>query len=126
MDCFLLNIFNLQCVKFLVKNLHDVHHDAFMDLLPKMRSEDLNQGDLQCGDLSMHENPCQIQLDLEADVNVGTVDRWRPPQSESTVRNLSQSRSLGVRQLLEFHAFFKPRGLLPEQSFPSRKVSSFE
>jgi hypothetical protein len=68
-----------------------------------MGTEDLDERDLQGWDLSVKEDTCQIKLDLETNVNVGTVDRWTPPESEATVRNLVETRSLRVRQLLEFH-----------------------
>jgi hypothetical protein len=45
-----------------------------MDLLPQMCSEYLDKRDLQCWNLSMQEYTCQIQLDLETDVNVGSVN----------------------------------------------------
>ena len=50
-----------------------------MDFLPKMATEDLDQADLQGGDLAMHENTSQIQLHLEADIDIGTIDRRAPP-----------------------------------------------
>lgn len=50
--------------------LTQIHDDALMDLLPQMGSEDLNEGDLKCGDLAMHENACQIQLHLETNVHL--------------------------------------------------------
>lgn len=37
-----------------------------MDLLPQVSSEYLDKRDLQCGDLAMHEDSCQVQLYLEA------------------------------------------------------------
>ena len=37
-----------------------------MDLLPQVSSEYLDEGDLQCGDLAMHEDSCQVQLHLRA------------------------------------------------------------
>lgn len=47
-----------------------------MDFLPQMRSEDLNEGDFKCWYFAMHEDTSQIELDLETDVNVGSVDSW--------------------------------------------------
>lgn len=79
MDRFLLHSFDLKRFKLLVEYLTQVHNDTFVDLLPQMGSEDLNQTDLQRGDLAVHEYSRQIQLDLEADVDVGTVDGWTPP-----------------------------------------------
>ena len=69
--------------------------------------EDLNERNLQRWDLSMHENTRQIELDLESNVNVSTIDSWRPPQRETTVGNLSQTGSLGVGQLFELHTLFE-------------------
>ena len=37
--------------------------------------------------------------------------RWRPPQSETTIRNLVETRTLRVGQFLELHAFFEARRL---------------
>ena len=45
-----------------------------MNLLPQMGSEDLNKRDLESRDLPMQEDTCQIELDLEADIDVGAVD----------------------------------------------------
>jgi len=56
--------------------LTEIHDDALVHLLPQMCSEDLDQRDLECRDLAMHEDASKVQLDLEADVDVGTVDRW--------------------------------------------------
>lgn len=36
-----------------------------MDLLPQVSSENLDERDLQCGDLAMHEDTRQIQLHLK-------------------------------------------------------------
>lgn len=37
-----------------------------MDLLPQVSSEDLDERDLQCGDLAVHEDTSQVQLHLKA------------------------------------------------------------
>ena len=79
MNSFLLHSFDLQSVKFLIENLTKIHHNRFVDLLPQMGTENLNQGNLQCRDFAVHENASQIKLDLETNVNVGSVDGWRPP-----------------------------------------------
>ena len=50
-----------------------------MNLLPQVSTEDLDQGNLQCWDLAMHENASQIKLHLKSDVDIGSVDGWRPP-----------------------------------------------
>jgi hypothetical protein len=55
----------------------------------------------------VHEDASQIELYLEANIDVGPVDSGRPPQSESSVGDLIQTGSLGVGQFLELHGFFK-------------------
>jgi hypothetical protein len=45
-----------------------------MDLLPQMRTENLNERDLQRRDLAVQENTGKIQLDLETDIDVRSVD----------------------------------------------------
>lgn len=69
-----------------------------------MCSEDLNQRDLQSGDLTVHENTSQIELDLETNVDIGSVDGGRPPHCESTIRDLRKTGTLSVGQTLVFHA----------------------
>ena len=61
-----------------------------------MRPEDLDQTDLQRRDLAVHENTRQIQLDLETDIDVRSVDRGTPPECEPTVGDLVQTGSLRV------------------------------
>ena len=41
-----------------------VHDDRLVDLLPQMRTEDLDETDLQRRDLAVHEDARQIQLHL--------------------------------------------------------------
>jgi hypothetical protein len=41
-----------------------------MDLLPQVSSEYLDERDLQCGDLAVHEDSCQVQLHLEAHIDL--------------------------------------------------------
>ena len=53
-----------------------------------MRPEDLDQRDFQRWYFAMHEDACKVELDLEADVHVGTVDCGGPPQSEAAVWDL--------------------------------------
>ena len=43
-----------------------------MNLLPQVSPEDLNEGDLQCGDLSVHEDSSQVKLHLETHVHLET------------------------------------------------------
>lgn len=51
----------------------DIHDNGLVDLLPKMSSEDLYQGDLQSRDLAMQEDASQIQLNLETDVHIRSI-----------------------------------------------------
>lgn len=44
-----------------------------------------------------------------------SVDRGRPPQSESSIGDLVQTRSLGIGQLLPFHGLLKTTGFLPTE-----------
>ena len=83
-----------------------------------MRAEDLDQTDLQRGDLAVHEDARQVQLHLEAHVHVRAVDGRRPPQREAPVRNLVQTAALRVSQLLVLHLLLEARRLLPEQTLP--------
>ena len=48
--------------------LAEIHHNALMHLLPQMGSEDLDEGNLQCGDLTVHKDASQIQLHLETNI----------------------------------------------------------
>lgn len=124
-------------------HLTEIHDDALVNLLPQVSPEDLNEGDLQRGDLAVHKDSCQVKLYLETHVhletrqknksqsrtftasrrahlesdnctNVGSVDGGGPPQSEATIRDLVQTRPLGVRQLLPFHRLFKAASLFPK------------
>ena len=91
-----------------------------------MGTEDLNQTDLERGDLAVHEDTGQIELDLETDVYVGTVDSRTPPERESTVRDLVQTGPLSVGELLVSHRLFETGRLLPEQTLPGREISALE
>ena len=62
-----------------------------MDLLPQVRAEDLNQGDFEGWDLTVHEDSSEVQLDLEANVHIGSIDGGGPPKRESPVRNLVEA-----------------------------------
>ena len=68
-----------------------IHHNAFVDFLPQMRSEDLNERDLKCRDLAMHEYSSQIELYLETDIHISSVDCGRPPKSKPTIWDLVES-----------------------------------
>ncbi|KAK0934838.1 hypothetical protein LTS01_026167, partial [Friedmanniomyces endolithicus] len=61
-----------------------------------MSAEDLDEGDLERRDLAMQEDAGEIKLDLETDVDVGAVDGRTPPECETAVRNLIETRTLGV------------------------------
>lgn len=66
-------------------------HNGLVDLLPQVGTEDLDEGDLERWDLAVHEDACEIQLDLESDVHVRSVDGGTPPESEATVGDLVQT-----------------------------------
>ena len=51
-----------------------------MNLLPQVRTEDLDQRDL--------ENIRLIELHLETDIHIGAIDGRTPLQREALVRNL--------------------------------------
>lgn len=74
-----------------------------MDLLPEMRSEDLNQRNFQSWDLTVHEDASQIELNLETDVDVGAVDCRRPPKCKPSIWNLVQTRALSVSEFFVLH-----------------------
>ena len=119
MDRLLLHRLDLQWLELLIEHLTQVHNNTFVNLLPQVSSEDLDQTDLQRRDLTVpvervssgicvqqrcsHEDTSQIQLHLETDVNVGAVDCGTPPERKPTVRNLVQTGTLGVRELLVAH-----------------------
>lgn len=65
-----------------------------------MSTEDLDERNLQRRNLAVHENTRQIQLHLEPDVDVGAIDRRRPPERETTIGNLIQTATLRIRQFL--------------------------
>ena len=54
-------------------HLAQVHDNALVDLLPEMSSEDLDQGDLESGDLAMHEDASQVKLHLETHIHLERV-----------------------------------------------------
>mmetsp|Transcript_569 Transcript_569/g.1265 ORF Transcript_569/g.1265 Transcript_569/m.1265 type:complete len:352 (-) Transcript_569:2863-3918(-) len=88
MDGLLLHHLDLQSVQLEVKHLAEIHDDGLVDLLPEMGPEDLDQRDLQCRNLPVHEDARQVQLHLEAHVHVGSVDCGGPPEGEPTVGDL--------------------------------------
>ena len=87
-----------------------------------MCPEDLNERDLQSRDLAVHEDSREIELDLETNVYVRTINRRAPPECESTIRNLRQTGALGVGELLELHPFLETGRFLPKETFPRREV----
>ena len=117
MDRLLLYSLNLQWLQLLIKDLTQIHDDTFVDLLPQVGSEDLDEGNLQRGDFPVHEDTSQIELHLETDVNICAINCWAPPQSEPTVRNLVQTGPLSVGQLFVSHGLLETGGLLPEETY---------
>ena len=97
-----------------------------VDLLPEVRAEDLNERNLQRRNLAVHEDARQVELDLEADVDVGAVDRRAPPEREAPVRDLVEATALRVRQLLVLHQLLEAARLLPEEALPGREVGALE
>lgn len=55
--------------------LTEIHDDALVNLLPQVSPEDLNEGDLQCGDLAVHKDSCQVELYLETYIHLKTEER---------------------------------------------------
>jgi len=91
-----------------------------------MGTEYLDQADLQCRNLAvpnqniltssplvrnknkrLHENAGQIELHLETNIDVSTINRRTPPKSESTIRNLVKTGTLCVGEFFISHRFFK-------------------
>ena len=110
---------------------HKVRHELddskkILTLLPQMRTEDLDERDLESRDLAVHEDTRQVKLDLETDVDVGTVDGRTPPEREATVRNLVETGPLRVCQLLVTHRLLEAGRLLPEETLPGREVGTLE
>eukprot|EP00906_Rhabdomonas_costata_P036699 RCo051448 len=91
-----------------------------------MGTEDLDQGDLQGGQLAVHEDPGEVELHLEPHVDVGPVDGGAPPQGETAVGDLVQPTALRVGELLVLHALLETAGLLPEQTLPGGEVRPLE
>ena len=67
-----------------------------MNLLPQVSTEDLDEGDLEGGDLAMHEYSRQVKLHLEANVDACTVDRGTPPEGEATIGDLVETGTLCI------------------------------
>ena len=105
---------------------YQVRDVRLVDFLSEVITEDLDERDLQGRNLAVHEDTRQVQLDLETDVDVGTIDGWTPPEREATVRNLVETRPLRVRQLLVTHRLLEAGRLLPEETLPGREVGTLE
>ena len=89
-----------------------------------MGAEDLNQTNLEGGDLSVHEDTGQIKLDLETDVYICAIDSRAPPQRKPSVGGLVQTGSLGVREILVSRRLVETGRLLPEQTLSGREMSA--
>ena len=76
--------------------------------------------------IDLHEDARKIELDLETDVDVRTVDGRTPPEREPTVRDLVKTGPLRVRELLVPHRFLEAGRLLPEQTLPRGEVRALE
>ena len=64
------------------------HDDRFVNFLPQVGSENLDQRNLQCWNFAMHKDTSQIQLNLKPNVDISSVDGRRPPQHKSSIWNL--------------------------------------
>jgi hypothetical protein len=71
--------------------------------------------------VSAHENASQIELHLETDINISPIDGRTPPESEATIGNLIETRSLSIGKLLISHRLFESRGFLPEQTYETHE-----
>ena len=105
--------------------VHDTKHNE-KTYLPQVSSENLNEGNLQGWDFAVHENSCQIELDLETNVDISPIDGWRPPQGKSSIGNLVQTGPLCVGQLFVLHGFFETRCFFPEKTFPCGEIGSLK
>lgn len=70
------------------------------------------------------EKWCLLLEEQTPGTYIGSVNGRRPPESESSVWNLVQTRSLGICQLLPFHGLLKATGLLPRKGRPSTALDS--
>lgn len=66
--------------------------------------------------LAIHENARQIQLHLKADIDVGTIDGWTPPESETTIEDLIGTGAPSIRELLVSHPLLETGRHLPERT----------
>lgn len=56
-----------------------------MNLLPQVSPEDLNEGDLQCGDLAVHKDSCQVKLYLETHIHLKPEEKTCKMQAKTKV-----------------------------------------
>ena len=70
---------HLERVELLIEHLAQVHGHGLVDLLPEVRAEDLDQRNFESRDLPVHEDAREVELDLEAhvDLRVGIVSTSR-------------------------------------------------
>lgn len=68
--------------------LAQVHNDGLMNFLPQVCPENLNERDLKRGNFAVHEDAREVELHLEADVNVRAIDSRRPPKGKASIRDL--------------------------------------
>lgn len=66
-----------------VAHLTQIHDNALVDLLPQVSSENLDEGNLQRGDFAVHEDPCQIQLHLEANIHLQRKSSYENTQQHN-------------------------------------------
>jgi hypothetical protein len=123
MNRLLLNGLDAELLKFLIEDLAQVHDHTLMDLLPQMGTEDLNQRNLERRDLAVQKDTSQVKLDLETNIDIGTVYCRRPPECEPTIWNLVETGPLCIGEFFELHGLLKTGSAFPEQSFPGRKCS---
>lgn len=71
------------------------------------------------------EDTSEIELDLESNVDVGTINRWAPPKREAPVGDLRETGTLSIREFLEFHRLLESRRLLPN-CVPERVSTDLE
>ena len=91
-----------------------------------MGTEDLDQTNLEGWNFAVHEDTRQVKLDLETDVDIGSIDRGTPPEGEATIGDLVETRTLSVGEFLVPHRLFKSGRLLPEQTLPCGEVGALE
>jgi hypothetical protein len=88
-----------------------------MDFLPQVSSEDLDEGNLQGGDFTMHEDASQIQLHLETHVNLHVEQELltntstfpihqRHHDSQSSKRFFHKTQNSSLRSSLLFRFSF--------------------